>query len=68
MKTVGMILIIGGIMLTMFSAFYTVRHMVPSMRKNTVTTEYMPRWSPFMGLATMVVGGVIMGIGMKRGE
>jgi hypothetical protein len=69
MKKVGILLIIIGLALTVFTAvtFYTKKKVV-DIGKIEITTNkpHSINWSPLMGIAIMMVGGVIVLIPNKK--
>jgi uncharacterized membrane protein YdcZ (DUF606 family) len=63
MKTTGIVLLVIGILLTIFTTFqFFTREKVAEIgnleimhdKKNTLN------WSPFVGIAVMVIGGVVL--------
>ena len=69
MKKVGIIILILGLVLTIFTAFtFFTREKIVDVGslKITANKPHHLRWSPLIGVALMVVGGVIMLISYKK--
>jgi cytochrome b subunit of formate dehydrogenase len=63
MKKAGIVIIILGLLLTIFTAFtYFTREKVVDLGKVEITAnkQHHLRWSPLIGIAVMAVGGVIL--------
>lgn len=63
MKKAGIVIIILGLLLTIFTAFtYFTREKVVDLGnvKITANKQHHLRWSPLIGIAVMAVGGVIL--------
>lgn len=69
MKKIGMLLVIIGLVLTVFTAvtFYTKKKVV-DIGKLEITTNkpHSINWSPLIGIAIMAVGGVLVLIPNKK--
>ena len=63
MKKTGVLILVAGLLITVFTGFHFVTkkkvvdvgNLEISQHKNHVLT-----WSPFIGVAVMVVGGVVL--------
>jgi hypothetical protein len=69
MKKVAIAIIIVGLALMIFSAFtYFTREKVVDLGKVEITTSkpHKLNWSPFVGVAVMGVGGVLLIISNKK--
>jgi len=69
MKKIGLVLIIIGLVLTIFTAvtFYTKKKVV-DIGKIEITTNkpHSVNWSPLIGITIMMIGGVIVLIPNKK--
>jgi uncharacterized membrane protein YidH (DUF202 family) len=68
-KTIGIIIIVIGLLMTLYTGFnYVTREKVVDIgnveitadKNNTVT------WGPFVGIGVMVIGGVVFLAGKKK--
>ena len=68
-KTIGIIIIVIGLLMTLYTGFnYVTREKVVEIgnveitadKNNTVT------WGPFVGIGVMVIGGVVFLAGKKK--
>jgi hypothetical protein len=69
MKRAGIIIILIGLILTIFTTFsFFTREEVVKIGdlKITANKPHSFRWSPFIGIAVMAVGGVFVWQGSKR--
>jgi hypothetical protein len=69
MKKVGIIIIILGLLLTIFTAFtFFTREKVVDIGEVHITAnkKHNLRWSPLIGIAVMAIGGVIVWQGPKK--
>lgn len=69
MKKVGIIIIVIGIALTIFTAFtYFTKEKVVDLGKIEITANkpHSVNWSPLIGVAVIVVGGVFLWQGSKK--
>ena len=69
MKKAGIIIIIVGLALTIFTAitFFTREKVVDiGSLKITANKPHHLSWSPLIGIAVMVVGGVVVVMSPKR--
>lgn len=69
MKKGGIIIIIIGLLLTIFTAFtYFTREKVVDIGEVHITAnkKHNLRWSPLIGIAVMAIGGVIVWQGPKK--
>ena len=63
MKTTGIVIIIIGIMLTIFTAFtYFTKEKIVDIGKVEITRNkpHNLNWSPLIGIAVIGVGGIIL--------
>lgn len=63
MKKAGIVIIIIGLLLTIFTTFtYFSREKVVDLGKVEITANkrHNLRWSPLIGLAVMAIGGVVV--------
>lgn len=69
MKKVGIVIIILGLLLTIFTAFtFFTREKVVDVGQVHITAnkKHNLRWSPLIGVAVMAIGGVIVWQGPKK--
>jgi hypothetical protein len=69
MKKAGIIIIIIGLALTIFTAFtFFTREKVVDLGKIEITANkpHSLKWSPLVGLAVMGVGGVVLWQAYKK--
>jgi hypothetical protein len=62
MKTAGLILLVTGLVMTLYTGFtYITREKVVDLGPIQVTRddEHSVNWQPYAGVAVMVVGGVM---------
>ena len=69
MKTTGIVIILLGLGLTIFSAFtFFTKEKVVDIGKIEITANkpHQLNWSPLIGIAVMAVGGVLVWQGSKK--
>jgi hypothetical protein len=69
MKKAGIVVLILGLVMTIFTAFtFFTREKVVDLGQVTITRDkpHNLRWSPLIGIAVMVVGGVMMLVPSKK--
>lgn len=69
MKNIGIVIILVGLLLTIFTTFsYFTREEVVKIGDLKITADkpHNFRWSPFIGVAVMAVGGVFVWQGSKK--
>lgn len=69
MKTTGIVILIIGLLLTIFTTFsYFTREKVVDLGKVEITANKKNRvaWSPLLGLGVMAVGGVVLLVAAKK--
>lgn len=68
-KTIGLIIIVIGLVMTLYTGFnYVTREKVIDIGEIEVTAdkEHTASWSPFIGVGVMVIGGVVFLAGRKK--
>ena len=63
MKTTGIIILVIGLLLTIFTAFtFFTREKVVDLGKIEITRDkpHYLHWSPLIGIAVMGIGGVVL--------
>jgi len=63
MKTTGIIILVIGLLLTIFTAFtFFTREKVVDLGKIEITRDkpHYLNWSPLIGIAVMGIGGVVL--------
>lgn len=69
MKKAGIVILIIGLLLTIFTTFsYFTREKVVDLGKVEITANKKNRvaWSPLLGLGVMAVGGVVLLVASKK--
>lgn len=69
MKTTGIVLLIVGLLLTIFTSFkFFTKEEVVDVGKLEITADkgHNVSWSPLIGIGVMVIGGVLYWSGSKR--
>jgi len=69
MKKAGIVILIIGLLLTIFTTFnYFTREKVVDLGKVEITANKKHRvtWSPLVGLGVMAVGGVVLLVASKK--
>lgn len=69
MKTVGIIILIVGLVMTLYSGFsYVTREKVVQMGELEITADvqHTTNWEPYIGLGVMAIGGTILIFGRKK--
>jgi len=69
MKKVGIIIVVIGLLLTIFTAFtYFTKEKVIDIGNIEITANkpHHMNWSPLIGIAVMAVGGVVLWQGSKK--
>ncbi|MHB9011144.1 MAG: hypothetical protein ACYC49_02840 [Ignavibacteriaceae bacterium] len=68
-KTIGLIIIIIGLIMTLYTGFnYVTREKVIDIGSVQITKEkdHTTSWSPFIGIGVMVIGSVVFLYGKKE--
>lgn len=69
MKTAGAIILIVGLLMTVYTGFtYITKEKVVDLGALEITKdkEHSVDWQPYVGIATMVIGGGILVLGRKK--
>jgi hypothetical protein len=69
MKTIGVIILIVGLLMSIYTGFsYVTKEDVVEIGDLEVTTEeeHEANWSPYLGPGVMVVGVVVLMMGARR--
>jgi uncharacterized membrane protein YdcZ (DUF606 family) len=69
MKTAGIILLIVGLLMTIYTGFtYDTKEKVVDLGKLEITKndEHHVNWQPYLGIGIMVIGGVILILDRKK--
>lgn len=69
LKTVGLVLISIGLLMTLYTGFnYVTKEKVVEIGALEITADkdHQATWSPFIGLGVMVIGGVVFLSGRKK--
>lgn len=69
MKATGIVLLIIGLLLTIFTSFkFFTKEEVVDVGKIEITADKGHRvdWSPLIGIGVMVIGGIVLWSGTKK--
>jgi hypothetical protein len=69
MKTAGIIILIVGLLMTLYTGFtYVTKEKVLEVGdlKITKDDQHTISWQPYVGIATMVIGGIILVASRKK--
>jgi len=68
-KTAGIILLIVGLLMTIYTGFtYVTQDKILDVGGLELTRDdhHTISWQPYVGIATMVIGGVVLVLGRKK--
>jgi len=69
MKTAGIIILIIGLLMTLYSGFtYVTKEKVVDLGELEITrdNQHTVNWEPYVGIGTMVIGGVVLILARKK--
>jgi hypothetical protein len=69
MKTTGIVILIIGLLMTLYTGFtYVTKEKVLSLGDIEITkdNEHSVNWQPYVGIGAMVVGGVVLVLSRKK--
>ncbi len=69
MKTAGILLLIVGLLMTLYTGFtYVTKEKIVDMGQFEITkdNEHAVNWRPYIGIGVMVIGGVVLILSRKR--
>ena len=69
MKTVGIIILIVGLAMTLYTGFsYVTKEKVVDLGNLEITTDnqHSVQWQPYVGIGAMVIGGALLLLGGKK--
>lgn len=69
MKATGIILLIVGLLMTVYTGFtYVTKEKVVDLGALEITkdNEHAVNWQPYVGIGAMVIGGVVLLLGRKK--
>jgi uncharacterized membrane protein YidH (DUF202 family) len=69
MKTAGVIIIIVGLLMTLYTGFtYVTKEKVVDLGELEITkdNEHNVRWQPYLGIGMIVIGGVVLILDRKK--
>jgi uncharacterized membrane protein YidH (DUF202 family) len=69
MKTAGIIIIIVGLLMTLYTGFtYVTKEKVVDLGELEITkdNEHNVRWQPYLGIGMIVIGGVVLILDRKK--
>lgn len=69
MKTSGILLLIAGLLMTLYAGFtYITKEKSVGMGQVEITEdrEHAVNWQPYIGIGVMVIGGAFLFLGRKK--
>jgi len=69
MKTAGIVILIAGLLMTLYTGFtYVTKEKVVDLGELEITKDDQHRinWQPYTGIGVMVIGGVLLVLGRKK--
>ncbi len=69
MKTAGAIILIAGLLMTLYTGFsYVTKEKVVDLGEIQITkdNQHSVNWQPYVGIGVMVIGGALLVIGRKK--
>jgi hypothetical protein len=69
MRTAGIIILIIGLLMTVYTGFtYVTKEKVVKLGELEITKDdqHTVNWQPYVGIGTMVIGGVVLIFGRKK--
>ena len=69
MKTAGIIILIVGLLMTLYTGFtYVTKEKVVDLGELAITkdSQHTLNWQPYVGIGTMVIGCVVLILGRKK--
>ena len=69
MKTAGIVILVVGLLMTIYTGFtYVTQDKVLDVGGLELTKDdhHTISWAPYVGIAAMVIGGVVLVLGRKR--
>jgi hypothetical protein len=69
MKTAGIVILILGLLMTLYTGFtYVTKEKVVDVGDIKITRddEHTVNWQPYVGIGVMVIGGVVLVLGRKK--
>ncbi len=69
MKTAGVIILIAGLIMTLYTSFsYVTREKVVDLGELEITADrqHTINWQPYVGIGAMVIGGVVLFLDRKK--
>lgn len=69
MKTAGIILLVVGLVMTLYTGFtYVTKEKVVDLGDIEITAEdeHSVQWQPYVGIGTMVIGGALLFLDRRK--
>lgn len=69
MKTAGIILLVVGLVMTLYTGFtYVTKEKVVDLGEIEITAEdeHSVQWQPYVGIGTMVIGGALLFLDRRK--
>ena len=69
MKTTGIVILIVGLLMTLYTGFnYVTKEKVVDLGELEITKEnqHTVQWQPYIGIGIMIIGGVVLIVDKKK--
>ncbi len=69
MKTAGIIILVVGLLMTLYTGFtYVTKEKVVDLGELEITkdNQHTVHWQPYVGIGIMVIGGAVLILGRKK--
>ena len=69
MKTAGIVILIVGLLMTIYTGFtYVTKEKVVDLGELEITkdNQHTVNWQPYAGIGVMVIGGLVLILGRKK--
>ena len=69
MKTIGIVILIVGLLMTLYTGFnYVTKEKVVDLGELEVTkdNQHTVQWQPYIGIGIMIIGGVVLVVDKKK--
>jgi LPXTG-motif cell wall-anchored protein len=69
MKTAGIVILVLGLLMTLYSGFtYVTKEKVADIGPVEITRDkdHSVDWQPYVGIGVMIIGGAVLVFGRKR--
>jgi hypothetical protein len=69
LKTAGIIILVIGLLMTMYTGFtYVTKEKVVDLGELEITKDnhHTIHWQPYVGIGAIIIGGVVLFLGRKK--